>query len=303
MSKKFDRYKVNCSDVADLMSREHGIYPPTEKQLDEFLRILQKDMVDITIPMKEKLQKFVLKTVNYSNHLTSLTFKKVMYEHYAYSQYGASRVSKTSKVPMQLEKGEVAEPNAIGLLSKIDGIEYIKNEKLLSNKFFKGIPDIILSENDKILGVKDVKTSFDLPSFLERVDGDSVTDDRWEMLAYLDILDLKEGEIVYCLVDMPEKMKELRLREHEERMISIGISKDHIKRRLKQIENSMVYDYVPDELRVKRFTVERKRHFTKQMHDRVKRVRQELYRLDLKFHQKNIILSEIEEALPPEDTF
>ncbi len=303
MSKKFDRYKVNCSQVSDLMSREHGVYPPTENQLSEFLKIMQKEDIDITIPMREKLQKYVLKTVNYFGHPTSNTFKKAMYEHYSYSQFGAGRVSSTSKVPMQLEKGEIAEPNAIALLSKNDNITYTKNEILYSNKYFKGIPDIVLSENGKIIGVKDVKTSFDLPSFLERVDGDSVRDDRWEMLAYLDILDLKDGEIVYCLVDMPDRMKELRLKEHEERLILLAISKEHIKKRLKQIENSMTYNYVPDELRLKRFTVERKRYFTKQMHDRVKRVRAELYKLDLKFNQKNIILSEIEEALPPEDTF
>lgn len=304
MSKKFDRYKVNCSWVPSLMAREQGVNPPTEKQFSDFLSILQKDIKDITVPMQEKLQRFVIKTVEYNDYPISIGFKRSLYEQYAYAMYGVNRVSNTRFVPLRLEKGEVAEPAAIALLSKIDGVEYVKNEKIFTNKYFKGIPDIVLEENGQIIGVKDTKVSFDLPTFLERVDNDSLKDDRWQMMAYMDVLGLKEGEIVYCLVDMPEQIKELRLREHEERMIDIGISKEHIKNRLKQIRNSMEYDYIPDELKIKRFKVERKPWFIRQIRDRVRLVRKELYDLDLKFQKKDIFLTETDQlSQPPEDMF
>lgn len=286
------------------MAREQGVNPPTEKQFSDFLSILQKDIKDITVPMQEKLQRFVIKTVEYNDYPISIGFKRSLYEQYAYAMYGVNRVSNTRFVPLRLEKGEVAEPAAIALLSKIDGVEYVKNEKIFTNKYFKGIPDIVLEENGQIIGVKDTKVSFDLPTFLERVDNDSLKDDRWQMMAYMDVLGLKEGEIVYCLVDMPEQIKELRLREHEERMIDIGISKEHIKNRLKQIRNSMEYDYIPDELKIKRFKVERKPWFIRQIRDRVRLVRKELYDLDLKFQKKDIFLTETDQlSQPPEDMF
>ena len=283
MSKRFSRYQVNASQLHELISREQGSNPPTEKDLEEFLRILEKDSIDITEPQKNKLQQFVTKTLAYDNYSLSGTIRKAIYRHYSYIRYGIGKVSLGNITPMQLEKGEVAEPAAIKLLSQVDGIEYDKNEQMFHNTFFKGVPDIILKEDDKIIGVKDVKVSFDLPSFLERVDGDSIKDDRWEMVAYMDILNLKEGELCYCLVNMPDRMKEQKLKEYRERLVLLGITTDHIRRKLKQVEKSMVYDFLPPEKRVRRFMVTRKSYFIRQARDRVKLVREALGKLHDKF--------------------
>lgn len=292
--KKFNRYKVNCSELPDLMSKEQGNNPPTENDLSEFLKIIQKDMVDITERQKSLLLDVVSKTVNFDNNSLSATTKKSLYTHYAYSQYKVGKISLSGEKPLQFDKGEVAEPDAIKLLSKLDNKEYSKNTILYSNNFFKGIPDIVVTENNKIVGVKDIKVPIDFPSFLERVDGDCLRDDSWEMRAYLDILDLRYGEICYCLVNMPDQYKDKRLSEHRDRMILQCYTPEHIKRRLKQIEKSMLYDYIPDELKVRRFMVERKGYFTKQAHSRVRLLRQKLLQLHNKFTNP-VILSEITE--------
>lgn len=289
--KTFAKYKANCSELNDLMSREQGVNPPTEKDLDEFLKILQKSSIDITEPQKARLQQFVTRALNYDNYSLSATFKSAIYRQYAYYKYGVSKVSLGGKMPLQLEKGEVAEPDAIKLLSSIDGVQYEKNEKLYSNAYFKGIPDILLKEGDDIIGVKEVKVSFDLPSFLERIDGDSIKDDRWEVMGYMDIFNLRQAEICYCLVDMPSIMKEAKLKEAHDRMILLGATIRHIKNRLKQIERSMVYDFLPIEQRVKRFTVERKPYFVAQARGRVKKARKALAELDAKF-KNSLILPE-----------
>lgn len=289
MSKKYFRYKVNASDIPHLMAHEQGNNPVTEKDFSDFLRITQKDMVDITALQKKLILEVISKTVNYDAGSVSTSFKKALYEDYAYSQFGAGKVALTGDKPIQFDKGEVAEPDAIQLLSKIDGIEYKKNDTLHYNKFFKGIPDIVIMEGDKIVGVKDVKVPLDLPNFLERVDGDYLKDDAWEMRAYLDILGLKEGEICYCLVDLPASYRKRRLGEHKLRMELLGYEPGRIKRRLKQIERSMIYDYIPEHLKVKRFTIERKSWFTKQMHERVKLIRSKLQLLHEKFENPLIL--------------
>lgn len=293
---KFNRYKVNCSEIADLMSREQGNNPPTEADYNEFFKILAKDFIYLTDIQKKKVQDIIRKAVDYEKYPLSNTAKKNVYKHYAYAQFKVSKISNGGKVPIQLDKGEVSEPSAIQLLSKIDGVEYVKNEKLITNKFFKGIPDIILYEGDKIVGVKDIKVPVDLISFLERVDGDYLSDDRWEMLGYLDILGLKEGEICYCLVDMPQDVINQKLIEAKEKYISYGYTSQHIGKLLKNIEKSMVYDYIPEEKRVCRFTVSRQSYFTGQIHKRVKMIRERIGLLHEKF-EKGLYLPEKEQQL------
>lgn len=283
MSKKYYRYKVNASDVSDLMSAEQGNSPVSESDFEKFLSAVQKNMVDITELQKKLIRDVVYKTANYDSNSISLSIRKSIYEYYAYSRYGAGKVSLTGDKPIQFDKGEVAEPDAIQLLSRIDGVRYQKNETLHSNKFFKGIPDILIMEGEKIVGVKDIKVPLDLPSFLERVDGDYLKDDAWEMRAYLDILGLQKGEICYCLVNLPPAYRKRRLDEHRIRMELLGYEQTRIKRRLKQIEKSMVYDYIPEEFRVRRFTVERKSWFTTQMRKRVSVIRDRLQLLHEKF--------------------
>jgi len=296
MSKKFYRYKVNASDISDLMSAEQGNNPVTEKDFDSFLKIIQKDMVDITPSQKKLICEVIYKSVSYDSGSISGTFKKSLYEYYAFSQFHAGKISLTGEKPIQFDKGEIAEPEAIKLLSKIDGVDYKKNETLYSNKFFKGIPDILIMEDGEVVGIKDVKVPLDLPAFLERVDGDYLKDDAWEMRGYLDILGLKEGEICYCLVDLPETYRKKRLEEHRMRMELLGYEPARIRRRVKQIKRSMMYDYIPEELRVKRFKVERKGWFTGQMHKRVKLIREKLQLLHEKF-ENHLILLPKEETL------
>ena len=294
--RKFNRYKVNASEVVELMSREQGVSQPTQDDLAEFLKILNKQEVDITDNQIDKLQKHVLRTIAYDNYALSATAKKAIYKHYAYSEYGLSRVSNGGATSIQLEKGSMGEPAAIQLLNQLDNANYTKNEKLYSNQYFKGKPDIVIMEGEKVVGIKEIKIPIDLPSFLEVFDTDAHRDDRWEVLAYLDIFGLREAELCYCLINMPDSIKQLRIIENEERLLRMGVDSLQIKKRLKQIEASMCYDMIPDDKRVVRFRITRKGYFTSNMHKRVKVLRKRLAQLHDSF-QKSLILDEIIEPL------
>jgi hypothetical protein len=293
---KYSRYKVNCSEVVDLMSREQGVSQPSDNELIDFLKILDKKEVDITDKQIDTLQKFVLRTTTYDNYSLSASARKAIYKHYSYSEYGLSKVSNGGTNAIQLEKGSMGEPSAIELLNKLDNANYTKNEKTFSNRYFKGKPDILIMEGEKVVGIKEVKIPIDLPSFLEVFDTDAYRDDRWQVLAYLDIFDLKEAELCYCLVNMPPTIKQLRLQENEERLLRMGVAKDQISKRLKQIAASMEYDSIPEDKRVVRFKITRKSYFTKQMHQRVKVLRERMAKLHESF-QKSLILDETAEPL------
>jgi hypothetical protein len=295
--KKFNRYKPNCSEVGDLMSNEQGFKSVSPDDWNEFRRILDKGPETITDRQSQSLRDHVFRTVNSENPPLALTAKKHVYKHYAYARFGASQVSKGGKTPIQLDKGEVAEPDAIKLLSKIDGVEYQKNDKLFENKFFKGKPDVVLYENDKIIGVKEIKVPIDLISFFERLDGDHLPEDKWELLAYMDILGLKTGEICYVLVDMPKNVRDAKIKEAKDRYTALGYTPDHISRLVKNLEKSMTYDYIPEEKRVVRFNVTRQGYFTTQMHKRVRTIRERMTNLHEKF-EKGLFLLETKESLP-----
>jgi hypothetical protein len=297
---KFNRYKVSATELPDLMSNEKGFRPMTENDWAEFLKIVEKGKQYISKNQINQLRDYVFMAIDSENPPLSALSKKHIYQHYAYARFGASKVSKGGKTPIQLDKGEVAEPDAIKWLSKIDGVEYHKNEKLFQNSFFKGIPDIVLYENEKIVGVKEIKVPVDLITFFERFDGNELIDDRWQMLAYLDILGLKSGEICYILVDMPENVRKARIRDAEEKYISFGYTPDHIKKLIKNIERSMTYNYIPDDKRIVRFEVSRKGYFTTQMHKRVKLVRERMANLHEKF-ENGLFLAESIEPSPPEN--
>jgi hypothetical protein len=295
--KNFNRYKVNAAELPDLMSNEKGFLPMTDEDWSEFLRIVDKGKQYVTNNQVNQIRDYVFRAIDSENPPLSALSKKNIYKHYAYARFGASKVSKGVKTPVQLDKGEVAEPDAAILLSKIDGLEYQKNEKMFQNSYFKGIPDIVLYENEKIIGVKEIKVPIDLVSFFERFDGDELADDRWQMLAYLDILELKTGELCYVLVDMPENVRKARMKEAEDRYIAFGYTQEHIKRLLKTIERSMIYDYIPEEKRVVRFQVSRQGYLTNLMHKRVKNVRLRMKNLHEKFERSGLTLSEITEPL------
>lgn len=293
----FKRYKVNATELPDLMSNEKGFKPMTEDAWAEFLKIINKGKQYVTPNQVDEIRDYVFRAIDSDNPQLSALSKKSIYQHYAYARFGASKVSKGGKVPVQLDKGEVAEPDAVKFLSKIDGIEYVKNEKLFSNSYFKGIPDIILYENEKIIGVKDIKVPIDLIAFFERLDGESLADDRWQMLAYLDILDIPTGEICYVLVDMPDSVRKARIKEYEDRYIAFGYTPEHIKKLIKNLERSMIYDYIPEDKRVVRFKISRQGYLTNLMHRRVKNVRARMQNLHTKFENSGVALLKISEPL------
>jgi len=296
MTTNFKRYKVNATHLPDLMGNEKGFRTMTENDWEDFLKIVNKGKQYVTQNQIRDIQDYAFRVIDGENQPLNALSKRAIYQHYSYARFGASKVSRGGKTPVSLDKGEVAEPDAIKLLSKIDGVEYQKNEKLFSNRFFKGIPDIVLYENDKIVGTKSIKVPIDLISFLERLDGDHLPDDRWEVLAYLDILGIKSGEICYVLVDMPEEVRNARIKEYEAKYISFGYTPDHIKRLLKNIERSMVYDYIPEEKRIVRFQISRQGYFTNMMHKRVKAVRDRIIKLNEKFENSGLPLAE---TVPP----
>lgn len=217
----FKNFKIYPSQIGSLMGNSRGgTKPPTETEIKKLFGILGRDYGELTEPQKQTARDILTKAILYDPKKPSSTILNEMILIYAYQMYGKGKVSMGNDSPHQLEKGAMAEPEAIKAISKVDGIKYEKNERIFENQWFRGIPDILLySEAGKVEKIIEVKTSYDLPSYIVSMMKPEKSANIFEIMGYMDLTGCKNAEIVHVLVDMPEKIanfEEKRLRERYE---------------------------------------------------------------------------------------
>lgn len=290
---KISKLKINCTSIASLISSSQGNSSPTEKQWRDFFNLVNKPIEKLTSKQMYDIKNIVLKQIDYSPEDLSETIVKEMCQIYAQEMYGKFTLSGGGLKPHALDKGALAEDNAIAFISKIDNIKYEKNEKVISNAYFKGKPDILITVGSRlkdIVGLKEVKVPYDYPSFLRLYEEPMSKQNSWQMQGYMDILKLDESELIHCLVDMPDSMIEARLDDLSERCFILGIPDEEIKQRCEFIRSNMVYDNIPDELKIIRVTVQKNSVRIKEAKARVRLARKWLLELHNKI-EKNVALA------------
>ena len=110
----------------------------------------------------------------------------------------------------KLRKGLQAEEDAINLISFVDGVMYVKNEKRVYKDHISGEADVVTEFNDmevegseeKIdaLVVDDTKCSWNPRTFMQ---ADLSTAYEWQGRAYLFLYDAEIFRLRHCLVDCP----------------------------------------------------------------------------------------------------
>lgn len=127
------------------------------------------------------------------------SYLKRLYGYLKYNKWSAT-LEKGNKYT---DKGRLAEPASIELISGLDGIKYGKNEECFETDLIMGTPDIVTFKNDSPR-IIDVKSSWDWDTFSENIGKQLNPLYYWQMQGYLEVTDTEEGEVDYCLVDTPE---------------------------------------------------------------------------------------------------
>lgn len=161
--------------------------------------------------------------------------------------------SRTEEIKSKyLDKGIICEEASIIALSEFHGVEYKKNTIRYENDYFTGEPDIVEPKE-----VIDVKSSWDyttFPMFDEELEN---KDYYWQILAYMDLIDVKKGRVCYVLNDTPDQM----IYEEKKRVSwKLGLlTKDFVFDLPPdldfEIERNMTYEDVPQEARIKEFPI------------------------------------------------
>ncbi len=242
----FKKFKIFPSQIGSLMGNSRGgTKPPTETEIKKLFGILGRDYGELT-----ELQKFTARDI-----LTKAILNEMIII-YAYQVYGKNKVNMGNASPHQAEKGTMAEPEAIRVLSKKDGIEYEKNEKVFENQWFRGIPDILIyNEAGKVEKIIEIKASYDLPSFILNIMKPEKSSNIYEVMGYMDLTGCKNAEIVHILVDMPEKIANFEEKRLRERYESFQLDGDVIENRIASRLNDMEYSDIPQELKIVRRSV------------------------------------------------
>lgn len=166
----------------------------------------------------------------------SETAKRYLEEVYLKEVWGRERHESLCNKYMQ--KGIMCETDSLELFEEVTGNRCFKNQKNLSNEYITGTPDVIKPE------LIDIKTSWDLHTFIRVTDDSSYKDYYYQLFGYMWLTNMDRASLVYCLVNTPNTMV-----NDEIYRLSFKVPEE----KAEEYRNNFIFDDIPPEKRIKRF--------------------------------------------------
>ena len=164
------------------------------------------------------------------------------------------------------DKGLEMEDEAIQFASEVLGWEFVvKNETRFNNEWLTGEPDI---NTDSLLA--DIKCSwnaFTFPLFDETLKN---KDYYYQLQGYMMLTGHDTSELVYCLMNTPLLIVEDEIRRQHWKLNLIEEDLE-VRDAVQKMHN---FDHIPNELRVKRFIVEKDEAAQQKIKERVEVARE-----------------------------
>ena len=210
----------------------------------------------------------------------SKTAQKHLIEVYIAEKYGRKRDIQTK----QMKKGVEAEQDSIDLLSMYLKLPFSKNEERFKNDFITGLPDII--NGDTII---DIKSSYDLWTFLGNIPDKLDNLYYWQMQSYMWLTGTKNATIAYCLVNTPESIIQQEKYYLFKKMDVISEESPEFIKEAMKIEFNMTFDDISINERILTFNVNRSEDDILRIENKVLKARtflQELEQTHLNFNNE-----------------
>jgi hypothetical protein len=164
------------------------------------------------------------------------------------------------------DKGIQMEDQAIQFASEVLNWEFVvKNETRFNNEWLTGEPDIC---SDNLLA--DIKCSWNGSTFPMFDSNLKNKDYFWQMQGYMMLTGHDTSELVYCLMNTPFEIVEDEVRREHWKLHLIDEDLD--VRNAVQLSHN--FDQIPNELRIKRFIVQKDEEAQTKIIERVKEARQ-----------------------------
>lgn len=209
----------------------------------------------------------------------SKTAQKHLIEVYIAEKYGRKRDIQTK----QMKKGVEAEQESIDLLSMYLKLPFSKNEERFKNDFITGLPDII--NGDTII---DIKSSYDLWTFLGNIPDKLDNLYYWQMQSYMWLTGTTNATIAYCLVNTPESIIQQEKYYLLKKMDVISEESPEFIKEAMKIEFNMTFDDISIDERILTFNISRSEDDILRIENKVLKARtflQELEQTHLNFNK------------------
>ena len=210
----------------------------------------------------------------------SKTAQKHLIEVYIAEKYGRKRDIQTK----QMKKGIEAEQDSIDLLSMYLKLPFSKNEERFKNDFITGLPDII--NGDTII---DIKSSYDLWTFLGNIPDKLDNLYYWQMQSYMWLTGTRKATIAYCLVNTPESIIQQEKYYLLKKIDVISEESPEFIKEAMKIEFNMTFDDISINERILTFNVSRSEDDILRIENKVLKARtflQELEQTHLNFNNE-----------------
>lgn len=204
--------------------------------------------------------------------LLSKTAQRHLLDVYISEKYGRRRDIQTR----QMKKGVEVEDDSIALLNKYWSKDYVKNQERFTNEFITGHPDIL--EEGKVV---DIKSSYDLWSFLGNLPDKLDNLYYWQLMSYMWLTGATKGYIAYCLSNTPFGIIEQEKRYLLNRMDVISEESPEYIKEANKLEFSMTFDDIDVSERVLIYTVDRNEYDILKIQNKVERAREYLQEIEL----------------------
>ena len=279
----WDEFKCRCSSIHMAMADSRSNPVLTEKQEVELKDLEARATLSET--MKIKLAELLVKKDNSTKVILSDGYISYLMDEYAWRTEGMVRISKELMDIPQLQKGTIVEPLSLKLLSLVDGVEYKPNEDengqrtRLYNDYLSGEIDAYYGNSIyDVEKLPDVKSIFDYPTFLCKINEPLTKANDLQVKGYMDITEAPEGFIANCLVDIDSgTLEKLRWRLLGKMDVATFESPTFVEK-WKIIEHSLNFQQIPIHKRIFKKNVEPFCDFDRnKLYDRVKIGREWLF--------------------------
>lgn len=201
------------------------------------------------------------------------TAMKIIQKYVLFHKFGIEEPVVMTK---QMDKGIYNEAKNMELAARIYGwvdVDTKQPKKRLVNDFFIGEPD------HNGINLVDIKSSFSAETFPWFGNPDNKAYE-YQLQAYMDLTGHQEAELVYVLSSHPEHL----IRSEIKRLTYYFVDRPHEFNFMTSIDDLWTYaeekateivmreaivDHIPEEKRVRKFTIKRNNELIERMHERV----------------------------------
>lgn len=292
----FSQTMIRCSALGYIMSPPQGKTPMEKyvsaleslsKKEAQYEKMIKKDgatglkLVSEIAALNESLP---LLDEEKDKEFLSKSCQSYLVKTYALEKYNRIKDVETK----EMVKGIIVEDNSIELFSTMEGKVYTKNKLRLNNGIVIGSPDIFDGDSiDKATRVIDIKSSYDIETFLKNVTSPLSSHYYWQIQGYLWLTSAPVGVVSFCLVNTPDSIINQQA-EFLSRKLDITTNDcDLYRREYAKLYRNMNFDDISIEERIIRIEVQRNDDDIEKIYKKVLKCREYL----TEFQEKHLFFT------------